>query len=173
MKTIQELEQYLEENCYNFDSITIGRHYAYEGLVVKNCALGYCLFSSERGHETLLKAFQTEEELVTYTLSYLDRDPWYKAHIVAFTFDQKQIKKAEFKLKLGEFDTNATISHTVQDRPPTESLCTGGTFCGWMTSKSSTCSVSQLYGASIAFSKKTCYPVFRRWNTWTRPKPAG
>ena len=99
MKTIQELERYLEENCYNFDSITIGRHYAYEGLVVKNCALGYCLFSSERGHETLLKAFQSEEELVRYTLAELDRDPWSKAHIVAFTLDQKQIQKAESELK--------------------------------------------------------------------------
>lgn len=99
MKTIQELEQYLEENCYNFDGITIGRHYAYEGLVVKNCALGYCLFSSERGHETLLKAFQSEEELVRYTLAELDRDPWCKAHIVAFTFDQQQIQKAESELK--------------------------------------------------------------------------
>ena len=100
MKTIQELEQYLEENCYNFDSITIGRHYAYEGYVVKSCALGYCLFSSERGRETLLKAFPTEEELVAFTLAKLDRDPWYKAHMVAFTLDQKQIKRAEFKLKL-------------------------------------------------------------------------
>ena len=99
MKTIQELEQYLEENCYSFDSITIGRHYAYEGLVVKNCALGCCLFSSERGHETLLKAFQSEEELVRYTLAKLDRDPWSKAHIVAFTFDQQQIQKAESELK--------------------------------------------------------------------------
>ena len=99
MKTIQELEQYLEENCYSFQSITIGRHYAYEGLVVKSCALGYCLFSSERGHETLLKAFPTEEELVTYTLAKLEKNPWYKAHMVAFTFDQKQIKKAEFQLK--------------------------------------------------------------------------
>lgn len=100
MKTIQELERYLEENCYNFDCITIGRHYAYEGLVVKSCALGYCLFSSERGRETLLKAFPTEEELVAYTLAKLDRNPWYKAHMVAFTLDQKQIKRAEFKLKL-------------------------------------------------------------------------
>lgn len=100
MKTVQELEQYLEENCYNFDNITIGRHYAYEGLVVKSCALGYCLFSSERGHETLLKAFSTEEELVAYTLAELDSDPWYKAHIAAFTFNQKQIKMAELKLKL-------------------------------------------------------------------------
>ncbi len=99
MKTIGELEQYLEENCYSFDSITIGRHYAHEGLVVKNCALGYCLFWSERGRETLLKAFPTEEELVSYTLAKLDKDPWYKAHIVAFTFDQKQIQKAESELK--------------------------------------------------------------------------
>ena len=100
MKTIQELERYLEENCYNFDCITIGRHYDYEGLVVKSCALGYCLFSSERGHETLLKAFPTEEELVAFTLAELDRDPWCKAHIVAFTLDQGQIKRAGFKLKL-------------------------------------------------------------------------
>ena len=34
MKTIQELEQYLEEKCYNFDSITIGRHYAYGRLYI-------------------------------------------------------------------------------------------------------------------------------------------
>lgn len=67
--------------------------------MVKNCALGYCLFSSERGHETLLKAFQSEEELVRYTLAELDRDPWCKAHIVAFTFDQKQIQEAESELK--------------------------------------------------------------------------
>ena len=100
MKTIQELEQYLEENCYNFDSITIGRHYAYEGYVVKSCALGYCLFSSERGRETLLKAFPTEEELVAFTLAKLDKDPWCKAHMVAFTLDKKQIQKAGFKLKL-------------------------------------------------------------------------
>ena len=102
MKTIQELERYLEENCYNFDCITIGRHYAYEGLVVKSCALGYCLFSSERGHETLLKAFPTEEELVAFTLAKLDKDPWCKAHMVAFTLDKKQIQKAGFKLKLME-----------------------------------------------------------------------
>lgn len=100
MKTIQELEQYLEENCYSFQSVTIGRHFAYEGLVVEACALGYCLFGSERGRKSLIKAFPTEEELVHYTLEKLDSDPWYKAHIVAFTFDQKQIKKAEFKLKL-------------------------------------------------------------------------
>lgn len=100
MKTIQELEQYLEENCYSFQELTIGHHYACEGLVVKACALGYCLFSSERGRETLLKAFPSEEELVSYTLGELDRDPWYKAHIAAFTFDQRQIKKAESRLKL-------------------------------------------------------------------------
>ena len=166
MKTIQELEQYLEENCYNFDSITIGRHYAYEGLVVKNCALGYCLFSSERGHETLLKAFQTEEELVTYTLSYLDRDP--------LPLTRSRFKRLKVSCNGWAFSINEMISQTsALDRVHTGSLCMVGTFCGWMTSKSSTCSVSQLYGASIAFSSKTCYPVFRRWNTWTRPKPAG
>lgn len=99
MKTIQELEQYLEENCYSFQELTIGRHFAYEGLVVEHCALGYCIFSSERGKKRLLKAFQAEEELVNYTLSKLDKDPWSKAHMAAFTFDQKQIQKAESELK--------------------------------------------------------------------------
>ena len=32
MKTIQELKQYLQENCYHFDVITIGCHYIHGAI---------------------------------------------------------------------------------------------------------------------------------------------
>lgn len=35
MKTIAELEKYLEEECYSFYAITIGKHMAPEGFVIK------------------------------------------------------------------------------------------------------------------------------------------
>ena len=35
MKTISELEMWLEDNYYSFDNITIGKHRAYEGNVIE------------------------------------------------------------------------------------------------------------------------------------------
>lgn len=32
MRTINELEKYLEDNCYSFQEISIGNHNAYEGI---------------------------------------------------------------------------------------------------------------------------------------------
>lgn len=35
METIVELEKYLEEECYSFQELSIGKHYAPEGIVIE------------------------------------------------------------------------------------------------------------------------------------------
>ena len=32
MKSIEELEKYLEDECYSFAGINIGKHYVHEGI---------------------------------------------------------------------------------------------------------------------------------------------
>ena len=34
MKSIEELEKYLEDECYSFVEINIGKHHAHEGIVI-------------------------------------------------------------------------------------------------------------------------------------------
>ena len=99
MKTVQELEQYLMENCYSFVELTIGRHFAHEGFEVVAADGVYRLSYKERGHTSLLKAFSSEEELVAYTLAELQSDPWSNAHCVATTFDKNLIQAAERDLE--------------------------------------------------------------------------
>ena len=35
MKSIEELEKYLEDECYSFVEINIGKHHAHEGIVIE------------------------------------------------------------------------------------------------------------------------------------------
>lgn len=39
MKTIKELEKYLEDNYYSFNELTIGKHYAPEGIIIEEINL--------------------------------------------------------------------------------------------------------------------------------------
>ena len=99
MRTITELEKYLEENCFSFSELTIGKHYAPEGIIIEENQGKYEFSYAERGNKTCLKSFSTEEELVHYSLQELLGDPWSNAHIVAFTFDKEEIITAERHLQ--------------------------------------------------------------------------
>ena len=39
MKSIEELEKYLEDECYSFAEISIGKHYAHKGIVIKKTVM--------------------------------------------------------------------------------------------------------------------------------------
>lgn len=95
METLLELEKYLEDNCYSFTEITIGKHYAPEGYLIEEENGKYNFCDTQRGVKSLIKSFSTEKELVEYTLSELEKNRWYKAHLVAWLFDEEEIKKAE------------------------------------------------------------------------------
>ena len=85
MKTIEELERYLEDECFSFVELTIGKHFAPEGIVIKQDGNKYIWGYSERGNMKIIKSFKTEEELVDYAQNQLENDKWMKGHLVAWT----------------------------------------------------------------------------------------
>lgn len=99
MKSIEELEKYLEDECYSFAEISIGKHYAYEGIVIKKNGDAYEFGYSERGNKRIIKSFSSEQELVEYALKKLLADKWNKAHLVAWVWSEVEIQQAERELK--------------------------------------------------------------------------
>lgn len=86
MKSIEELEKYLEEEHYSFTELTIGKHYAPEGYVIEKNGNVYDFCYCERGKKTVLKSFSKEQDLVEYSLEKLSADKWNKAHLVAWVW---------------------------------------------------------------------------------------
>lgn len=99
MKTIKELERYLEEEFFSFSQLTIGNHFAPEGFVVKIDGNEYIFGYSERGKLDTIKRFKTEKELVVYAQNKLEGDRWMKGHLVAWTWTEDEIKSAERELE--------------------------------------------------------------------------
>lgn len=61
MNTIDELEKYLEKECYSFNEIIIGRHNPPKGIVIKQDGQRYIFGYSERGSLNVIKVFESEE----------------------------------------------------------------------------------------------------------------
>ena len=99
MKSIEELEKYLEDECYSFAGINIGKHHAHEGIVIEKNGDTYEFGYSERGNKRILKSFSSEQELVGYALEKLQADKWNKAHLVARVWSEAEIQQAEAELK--------------------------------------------------------------------------
>ena len=111
MKSIEELEKYLEDECYSFVEINIGKHHAHEGIVIEKNGDAYEFGYSERGRKTVMKSFSSEQELVEYALEKLSADKWNKAHLVAWVWSEADIQQAEQELK------NNNISFERNDVP--------------------------------------------------------
>lgn len=97
-RTINELEKYLEDNCFSFDQLSIGKHCAAEGIIVEELHSKYIFAHSERGNKRILKSFDKECNLVQYSLKELQNDKWSNANLVAATFDKSEISDAEYYL---------------------------------------------------------------------------
>lgn len=95
MKTIEELEKYLEDNCYSFLEISIGKYHAPEGIVIEENEGKFQYSYSERGQKRIIKSFEEESDLVEYALAEIQKSRWANAHIVAKTFDEQEILEAE------------------------------------------------------------------------------
>ncbi len=97
MQTLKELEKYLKDECYN--KAIISKHPVEDSAIIwqegERYFFGYC----ERGRIHILKEFGTEKELVVYALGKLESDIWAKAHLVAWTWNEKDIEAAERELE--------------------------------------------------------------------------
>lgn len=99
MKSIEELEKYLEDECYSFVEITIGKHYAPEGIVIEKNGNMYDFCYSERGKKNVIKSFSKEQDLVEYAFKKLSANKWNKAHLVAWVWSEEEIQQAEQELR--------------------------------------------------------------------------
>jgi len=97
MQTLKELKKYLKDECY--DKVIIGKHPVDDSLILWQEGNKYFFGYSERGNISIIKEFGTEKELVAYTLGKLENDIWLKAHLAAWTWNEKDIKAAEHELE--------------------------------------------------------------------------
>lgn len=99
MKTIAELENYLEKECYSFRELSVGRHQAPEGMIIEKLNGCYHFAYSERGHKRVIQSFPSEQELVEFALQRLKNDKWSKAHLAAWVWNEAEIRNAQQELK--------------------------------------------------------------------------
>lgn len=104
LKTIVQLEKYLELNGYSFTELSIGKHRSHEGVIIEEINGCYNYSYSERGEKRIIKSFNKEYDLVQYAIGKLLADEWSRAHLVAATFYKDEIAKAEYELKKMHID---------------------------------------------------------------------
>ena len=111
--TIEELERWLEDNYYNFNEISIGKHHAPEGYIIEVDNSRYLCCYSERGNKQIVKSFNSEKELVDYAYQLFKGNEWSRAHLLAISFDIEKIKNIEKALySLGvEYERNDSPNH--------------------------------------------------------------
>ena len=99
IKTVDKLVEFMEKECYNFDSFSIGKYRALEGLFLDRDGSGFIYGYEERGHRDIIKHFDNEEAAVSYVLEQISKGEVDDSHLAAFTMDEEEILEAEKKLK--------------------------------------------------------------------------
>ena len=99
IKTIDKLVEFMERECYSFDSFSIGKYRALEGLFLDRDGSGFIYGYEERGHRDIIKHFDNEEAAVSYVLEQISKGEVDDSHLAAFTMDEEEILGAEKKLK--------------------------------------------------------------------------
>ena len=99
IKTIDKLVEFMERECYSFDSFSIGKYRALEGLFLDRDGNGFIYGYEERGHRDIIKHFDNEEAAVSYVLEQISKGEVDDSHLAAFTMDEEEILEAEKKLK--------------------------------------------------------------------------
>lgn len=116
MDTITELGEWMESHCYSFQNISIGNHYAPEGLIIEAKQGSYQWCCSERGQKSILAVFDSEQELVQYAWQQIQKDKWWKAHLLVFT---KELDK------IVQITTQLEILHVSYERNDIPTYCNG------------------------------------------------
>lgn len=99
IKTIDKLVEFMERECYSFDSFSIGKYRAVEGLFLDRDGDVFIYGYEERGHRDIIKHFDNEEAAVSYVLEQISKGEVDDSHLAAFTMDEEEIVEAEKKLK--------------------------------------------------------------------------
>lgn len=99
IKTIDKLVDFMEIECYSFNSFSIGKYKAWEGLFLERDGYNYVYGYTERGHKDIERRFDSEEKAVRYVFEQISKGNIDNSHLVALTLDNKEILEAENTLK--------------------------------------------------------------------------
>lgn len=106
-KTEIELESWMKENCYHFNSYSINGNSIYEGFGIKKSNDLFIWYYTERGQENNIKTFQSENEIVEFAFNQIKADKWARTHCIGFTNDKNknlEMKRALQKMKIDFFE---------------------------------------------------------------------
>ncbi|THV58021.1 hypothetical protein EZV76_14130 [Flagellimonas alvinocaridis] len=117
-QTQVELETWMKENCYNFNSYTINGNAIHEGYGIDNFGGVFIWYYTERGEKNKLKYFQSEKDVVEHAYHQLVSDKWAKTHCIGFTTDKKETNQLVGELEnLGIRFMQDEIPYFGPDRP--------------------------------------------------------
>jgi len=88
-----ELEQWMKDNCFNFDGYSIHGNHIHEGCGIDRADGLFIWYFTERGEKRTLKTFHTEAEIIAHAYQEIKSDLWAKTHGVGFTEDKSKIEE--------------------------------------------------------------------------------
>lgn len=94
-KTVIELENWMKENCFNFNSYSINGNIIYEGFGIAKLQGSFVWYYTERGQRDILQSFKSETEMVAFAFNQIKTDTWAKAHCIGFSEDKNKIIELE------------------------------------------------------------------------------
>lgn len=99
IKTIQDLEKWMKDNCYSMESYSINNNFIYEGFGLENNGDLYQWFYIERGNKDILKYFRNEEEAVLYAFSEIKADAHAKRNFLGLFKERTEVEEIIIELK--------------------------------------------------------------------------
>ena len=94
-----ELEKWMKENCYNFNSYSINGNFIWEGFGIETNGSLFSWYYTERGQKNTLEIFRTEREIVEFAFNQISTDKWAKTHCIGFSIDKRQCDELAEELK--------------------------------------------------------------------------
>ncbi|MDF3028999.1 MAG: hypothetical protein K0S23_3306 [Fluviicola sp.] len=98
-KTEKELENWMKNNCYNFNGYSINGNSIFEGFGINKLGGLFSWYYTERGKKKDLKYFQSEEEIIAYAFNQIKGDKWAKTNCIGFTTRIEEKEELESILK--------------------------------------------------------------------------
>lgn len=113
-----ELEAWMKEHCFNFDSYSINGNAIHEGYGIEKAGGSFIWYYTERGKKNPLKHFQTEKEVVEYAYNKLQSDRSAKTHCIGFTTNTAEASGLASELQALSIDfIQDKIPYYGPDRP--------------------------------------------------------
>lgn len=125
-----ELEEWMQKNCFNFNSYSINGNAIFEGYGIDKINGQFIWYYIERGEKENIKYFDTEKKLIEYAFNEIKFDKWAKTHCIGMTtMMEEKIKLSNELNALGIDFIQDKIPYYGPDRPAYRTFVIG---CDWM-----------------------------------------